>query len=71
MPNAQRGGDGGMSITYETQRAKFESIRRKYLEYLRLYAAVNHGSLLGATPFDRFYWVMTYYSRYQDRRVSC
>ncbi len=57
-----------MGFTYENQRAHFDAIHRKYIDYLALYALINHGSLAGATPFEHFYWRMTYYSRYQDRR---
>lgn len=57
-----------MSFGYKNQRENFDIIYRKYREYLALYAAINHGSLAGSTPFDQFYWHMTYLSRYQDRR---
>ena len=58
-----------MGFHYENQRVNFDLIHRKYLEYLALYATINNGSLAGATPFEKFYWRMTYYSRYQDRRT--
>lgn len=58
-----------MSITYENQRVLFDKLLIRYRGYLDLYKALNNGSLKGATTFDQFYWRMTYYSRYQDRRT--
>lgn len=57
-----------MGIAYENQRVIFDQIARRYKEYLRLYQAVNNGSIEGITTFDEFYWRMVYYSKYQDRR---
>ncbi len=57
-----------MGITYENIRVNFDKIAKAYKEYLKLYIEVNGGSVEGVTPFDEFYWRMTYYSKYQDRR---
>lgn len=57
-----------MSITYENQRVVFETISKRYKEYVKLYLTFNNGSLHGICTFDHFYWRMTYYSKYQDRR---
>ncbi len=66
----RKGGEGAknMGLSYENQRVHFDALKRKYLEYLSLYAAINHGSLEGASTFEQFYWHMTYISRYQDKR---
>lgn len=57
-----------MGITYENQRVNFDNVVKKYMEYLRLYKLINNGSVEGITTFDLFYWRMTYYSKYQDRK---
>ncbi len=57
-----------MGIAYENQRVIFDQIAKRYKDYLKLYKAVNHGSIEGITPFDDFYWRMVYHSKYQDRR---
>ncbi len=57
-----------MGITYENQRVVFDVLMRKYRDYLDLYKMFNNGSLRGATTFDEFYWRMTYFSKYHDRR---
>ena len=53
---------------YANQRVIFAKVEKEYLDYLRLYKQLNHGSLVGATTFDVFYWRMVYYSKYQDTR---
>ena len=58
-----------MSISYENQRVLFDKLLKKYTDYLELYKAINNGSLKGATPFEQFYWRMTYLSRYHDRKT--
>lgn len=57
-----------MGIAYENQRVIFDTIVRKYLDYIALYRAVNNGSVEGLTPFNEFYWRMIYFSKYQDRK---
>jgi hypothetical protein len=57
-----------MGISYENTRVHFDKILKIYKDYLDLYKEFNDGSLQGATPFDEFYWRMTYFSKYQDRR---
>lgn len=57
-----------MGIAYENQRVIFDTIVRKYKEYIALYRAVNNGSDEGITPFNEFYWRMVYWSKYQDRK---
>jgi hypothetical protein len=58
----------GMGIAYENTRINFDNIVKRYEEYKALYKLVNNGKLDGLTSFDQFYWRMTYYSRYQDRK---
>lgn len=57
-----------MGISYENQRVIFDTIARRYKEYVKLYRLFNNGSIEGLCTFDKFYWRMTYYSKYQDRR---
>lgn len=57
-----------MGITYENQRVVFDTIVKKYKDYIALYRLFNNGSVEGLTTFDQFYWRMTYFSKYQDRR---
>lgn len=57
-----------MGITYENQRVNFDVIVRRYKEYVALYRVFNNGSIQGLCTFDDFYWRMTYFSRYQDRK---
>lgn len=58
-------------MMYDTSRENFDKLRRKYDEYLALYATFNNGSIEGATPFPVFYWRFTYYIRYEDpQRVA-
>jgi hypothetical protein len=57
-----------MGITYENQRVVFDTIVRRYKEYIDLYRSLNEGSVEGLTPFDEFYWRMVYFSKYQDRK---
>jgi hypothetical protein len=57
-----------MGITYENQRVVFDQIVRKYKEYLELYRSLNNGSHEGVTGFDEFYWRMTYFSKYLERK---
>jgi len=54
---------------YENSRVNFDRIVRLYNDYCALYKGVS-GSLAGITPFGEFYWQMTYYSKYQDRRIG-
>ena len=61
-------GQDQMGITYENQRVNFDVIVRRYKEYVALYRLFNNGSIVGLTTFDNFYWRMTYFSRYSDRR---
>jgi hypothetical protein len=44
----------------------YKSVVIKYIEYLRLYKFINHGSLEGHVPFDYFYWNYCYYYRSFD-----
>jgi hypothetical protein len=53
-----------MGMSFTSRRVEFARITRKYLEYIKLYRDLNGGSQDGATPFNEFYWHMTYYSRY-------
>jgi len=55
-----------MNSAYESRRVVFEGILKKYLEYVKLYAAFNNGSLEGLTPFHDFYWRFTYITRYSN-----
>lgn len=57
-----------MGMTYENQRVHFDKLVIMYNNYVSLYKAVNNGSAVGIAPFDEFYWRMTYYAKYQDRR---
>lgn len=57
-----------MGITYENQRVIFDTIVKRYKDYIALYRLFNNGSVEGLTTFDQFYWRMTYFSKYQDRR---
>jgi hypothetical protein len=57
-----------MGISYENQRVIFDSIVRRYKEYIALYRSLNNGSVEGLTTFDEFYWRMIYFSKYQDRK---
>ena len=57
-----------MGITYENQRVVFDTIAKRYKDYIALYRLFNNGSVEGLTTFDDFYWRMTYYCKYQDRR---
>jgi len=50
----------------ETTREHFNVIVQKYMDYLNLYRYFNNGSMEGITPFDQFYWRMTYYVKYHD-----
>lgn len=52
---------GGM---YESNRERFNKIVDSYLNYAALYKLFNNGSLEGVTPFEVFYWRMTYEVRY-------
>lgn len=61
-------GDRSMGITYENQRVIFDTIVKKYKDYVALYRLFNNGSIEGLTTFDDFYWRMSYFSKYQDRR---
>ena len=56
----------GMATGYESTRIQFDTLAKRYKDYLRLYADLNSGSFEGATPFDEFYIRMTYTSKYQD-----
>jgi hypothetical protein len=58
-----------MSI-YENRRILFDLILKKYKDYLDLYKSINNGSIVGATPFDQFYWDYTYYSKFSSPRAS-
>jgi hypothetical protein len=51
---------------YENRRTNFETVVKKYKEYLELYKSINHGSLAGATTFEDFYWDYTYYSKHSS-----
>lgn len=55
-----------MGSMYDTNRENFDKLRKKYVEYLQLYATFNNGSIEGATPFQEFYWRFTYFIRYED-----
>jgi hypothetical protein len=57
-----------MGITYENQRVVFDTIVRRYKDYIALYRLFNNGSVDGLTSFDEFYWRMVYVSKYQDRK---
>ncbi|MEZ4742836.1 MAG: hypothetical protein R3B45_10380 [Bdellovibrionota bacterium] len=55
-----------MSVSYEKSRINFDFIVSQYKQYLKLYAFFNDGSTEGATSFAKFYWVITYYSKYRE-----
>jgi hypothetical protein len=50
----------------EVTREHFDKLLKKYYDYVELYRFFNNGSLRGVTPFDEFYWRMTYNVKYQD-----
>lgn len=58
-----------MGMSYENQRVIFDTIVKKYKDYIALYRYLNNGSVEGLTTFDDFYWRMTYFSKYQDRKT--
>lgn len=53
-------------MSYTNQRDHFEKLLKKFLEYLELYAALNNGSIEGASTYDEFYLRFTYLNRYAD-----
>ncbi len=55
-----------MASVYDTSRVQFNKISEAYKNYLALYRLFNNGSYEGATPFDVFYWRMTYHVRYGE-----
>jgi len=47
-------------------RKHFDGIKKKYDDYLKLYAHFNKGSIEGSCTFEEFYWRFSYHIRYQD-----
>jgi hypothetical protein len=55
-----------MAAQYGTSRQHFNKILEAYLNYVALYKLFNSGSIKGVTPFNVFYWRMTYHIRYEN-----
>ena len=55
---------------FESSRNVFDSIVRKYNDYVDLYVFFNNGSAEGVTPFDEFYWRFSYNVKYEDPSAS-
>ena len=51
---------------YEQTRVHFAKILDNYLNYVALYKLFNNGKVEGVTPFNVFYWRMTYLVKYQN-----
>ena len=51
--------------SYENQRVHFDTIMKKYKEYVELYRQLS-GSTDGVVPFGDFYMRYTYLYRYAD-----
>jgi len=47
-------------------RKQFDLLKKRYEDYLKLYAHFNKGSIEGSCTFEEFYWRFTYYDRYSD-----
>ncbi len=58
-----------MASLYDSSRVQFNKITEAYKSYIALYKLFNKGSVEGATPFNEFYWRMTYLVRYGDGDV--
>lgn len=48
---------------------EFNRIKVIHERYLKSYAAMNKGSIEGATPLSSFYVYWTYVNRYSDSRA--
>ena len=55
-----------MGSPYGTSRQHFNKVLEAYLNYVALYKLFNGGKVQGVTPFNVFYWRMTYYVRYEN-----
>lgn len=55
-----------MGSPYGTSRQHFNKVLEAYLNYVALYKLFNNGQITGVTPFNVFYWRMTYYVRYDS-----
>lgn len=55
-----------MPAQYGVSRQHFNKILEAYLNYVALYKLFNAGKIEGVTPFNVFYWRMTYYVRYEN-----
>ncbi len=47
---------------------EYNKIKETYLNYIKAYKELNHGSTVGATPFAKFYIYRTFTSKYTDPR---
>lgn len=62
---------GAVVHDYNHSRENFNKILDSYLSYVALYKLCNQGSVEGMTPFEEFYWRLTYLHPYADPdRVS-
>ena len=55
-----------MGNPYESSRHQFNKVLDAYLSYVSLYKLFNNGDVKGVTPFNVFYWRMTYLVRYDN-----
>lgn len=55
-----------MGMQYGTSRQHFNKVLEAYLNYVALYKLFNNGKVQGVTPFNVFYWRMTYHVRYES-----
>jgi 1-acyl-sn-glycerol-3-phosphate acyltransferase len=55
-----------MASPYGASRQQFTKVLEAYLNYVALYKLFNGGSIEGVTPFNVFYWRMTYHVRYEN-----
>ena len=55
-----------MGMQYGTSRHHFNKVLEAYMNYVALYKLFNGGKAQGVTPFNEFYWRMTYLVRYEN-----
>ena len=55
-----------MVAQYGNSRQHFNKVLDAYLNYVALYKLLNCGKVQGVTPFNVFYWRMTYHVRYEN-----
>lgn len=58
-----------MSTGFQLTGKELAKLVAAHKRYLETYAALNNGSLLGATPFHKFFVYKTYTTKYSDARA--